>query len=75
MTQPGRDALAHLARDWEAQAAQLERLPELPGYLGRGERRRHALVLRDCASQLLELLSPGHRRGVLDALQDQEPAG
>lgn len=57
MTQYERDLLAHLAHDWEAQAAMLEREPELASYLGRDERQRHILVLRDCAEQLRERLA------------------
>lgn len=61
MTQHERDHLTHLANDWDAQAAMLERQPELASYLGRDERKRHILVLRDCAEQLrrkLMLLRP-----------------
>jgi len=55
-----RESLAHLARDWDAQAAQIERGlddPEAPpaGTYG-GIRRARSLTLRECARQLRERL-------------------
>lgn len=51
MTEHERDVLAHLADDWDAQAAQLERAHDPDNAMW-----RRAYGLRECAGQLRERL-------------------
>lgn len=50
---PAREALAHLARDWDAQASQIERLP---GELAGPQLGGRAESMRECARQLRFLI-------------------
>lgn len=51
MTQEERDVLAHLAADWDAQAAQIERQHDPDHAMW-----RKAYALRECAGQLRDRL-------------------
>jgi len=56
VTQLEQDLLQHLAADWDAQAAQIEREEDDTPAVLRDIRSRHALVLRTCSRDLRALL-------------------